>query len=47
MLSMTEQRKSENGETISVVKAEVTICPLMNFVEGTVLSRFTARVSRI
>jgi len=44
---MTEQRKRESGETISVVKAEATICPFMNFVEGTVLSRFTTRVSRI
>jgi len=44
MLSMTKQKKRENGETMSVVKAQVTICPDMNFPEGTVLARFTTRV---
>jgi len=38
---MTKQRKRENGETMSVVKAQVTICPYVNFAEGTVLTRFT------
>jgi len=47
MPSMTKQRKRENEETMSAFKAEVTTCPFMNFVEGTVLTRFTARVSRI
>ena len=44
MLIMTKQRKSENRETMSVVKAQVTVCPYMNFPEGTVVARFTARV---
>jgi len=35
---VTEQRKRKSGETISVGKEEVTLCPFMNFVEGTVLS---------
>ena len=29
---------------MSVVKEQVTICPYMKFPEGTVLTRFTARV---
>jgi len=41
---LTKQRKRENGEAMSVVKAQVTICPNMNFAEGTVLTRFTTRV---
>ena len=46
MLSMTKQRKTESGETVSVVKAqeEVTICPYLNFAEGIVLTRITTRV---
>jgi len=43
---MTKQRKRENRETMSVVKAQVTICPYMNFPAGTVLARFTARQNR-
>jgi len=35
MLSMNEQSKRGNGETMSVVKAHVTICSYMNFTEGT------------
>jgi len=31
---------------MSVVKAQVTICPYMNFPAGTVLARFTARQNR-
>jgi len=34
----------ENGETMSVVTAQVTICPYMNFPERIVLTRFIARV---
>jgi len=41
---MTEQRKRENRETMSVTKAQVTICPDMNFAEGTVLTRVATRV---
>jgi len=41
---MTKQRKRENTETMSVVKAQVTVYPYMNFPEGTFLKRFTARV---
>ena len=45
MLSMTtKQMIRENGETVSVIKAQVTICPYMNFPERIVLTRFTARV---
>ena len=45
MISMTtKQMIRENGETMSVVKAQVTICPYMNFPERIVLTRFTARV---
>jgi len=29
---------------MSVVKAQVTICPYLNFAEGTVLTRFTIGV---
>jgi len=29
-----KERKRENGETMSVFKAQVTICPDMNFAEG-------------
>jgi len=47
MLSVTKQRKRENGETTNVVKAQVTNCPYMNFPEGTVLTRFTNRVIMI
>jgi len=39
MLRMTKQRKRENGETMSVVKAQQTIYPYVNFAEGTVLIR--------
>jgi len=38
---MTKQRKKENGEIMSVVKAYVTVCPYMKFAEGTVVTRFT------
>jgi len=44
---MTKQRKTENGETMCVVKAQVKICLYMNFAEKTVLTRFTTRVSII
>jgi len=45
MLSMaTKQMIKENGETVSVVKAQATICPYMKFPEIIVLKRFTARV---
>jgi len=45
MLSMTtKQMIRENGETMSVVKAQVTICPYMKFPKRIVLKRFTARV---
>jgi len=44
MLGMTKQSKVENGQTMSGVKAQVTICPFINFTEGTVLTRFTTRV---
>jgi len=37
-------KEGGNGETMSVVKEQVTICPYMKFPEGTVLTRFTARV---
>ena len=42
MVSTTKQRK--NGETISVVKAQATICPCMNFAEGIVLTRFSTLI---
>jgi len=38
------KRKRENGEAISIDKAQGTICPYMNFPEGTILTRFTAGV---
>jgi len=41
---MTKQRERENGETMSVVKAQATICPYVNF---PVLTRFTASVITI
>jgi len=45
MLSMTtKQMIRENGETMSVAKAQVIICPYMKFPERIVLERFTARV---
>jgi len=47
MLVVTKQRKTENGETLSVVKAEVTIYPYMSLAEGTVLTRFTIKVIKI
>jgi len=36
----------ERGKTeaISIVKAQITICPYMNFPAGTVLTRFTSGV---
>ena len=47
MLSMTKQRKRENGETVSEVKAQVTICPCVNYAEGIVLRRFSTGVIMI
>jgi len=41
MLSMTKQMKRENGETTSVVKAQITTCANVNCAEGTVLPTFT------
>jgi len=41
---MTKQRRRENRGTMSFVKAQVTICPDINFAEGTVLTRFTSRI---
>jgi len=38
------KRKRENREAVSIVKVQVTICPYMNFPEGTALTRFTAGV---
>jgi len=40
-----DQTKQEvNGETMSADKEQATLCPHMNFPEGTVLKRFTVRV---
>jgi len=39
----TKQMIRENGE-MSVVEAQVTICPHIKFAERIVLKRFTARV---
>jgi len=33
MLSITKQSKRENGETVSVVETQVTICSYMNALE--------------
>jgi len=45
MLSTTtKQMIKENGETMSVVKAQLTISPYMNVPDKTVLTRFTAGV---
>jgi len=48
---MTKQRKRQSEGTMGVVKAQVTLCPYMNFPEGIVnfpegivLTRFIARV---
>jgi len=37
-------KKETSGETISTVKAQVTICPYTNFPEGNLLTSFTAGV---
>jgi len=44
---MTKQGKRDKGGTMRVVKEQVTICPYMNFLERTVLTRFTARITVI